>query len=100
MPMWYETAARSFAAEARPRGRQVADGAGEGLLGVEASVDRAALLAEPVGPRGVPPALRARDLHGQRAALVEVDRHPEEVLRGLREDLRQARGVDRVVARR
>ena len=39
------------------------------------------------------------DLHRQPAALLEIDVHAEEVLPGLGQDLRQARGGDRIVPR-
>jgi hypothetical protein len=79
--------------------RQVAHGAGERLLGLEAGVHRAALGAQRLRARVVAAALRTGDPNRQRAASLEVDVHPEEVLRGLGEDLRETGGGDRVVAR-
>jgi hypothetical protein len=87
------------AAEALARDREVAAGGGQRPARVEALVDPPPLCPQPVRrARAIRP-LGASDAPGQPAAGGQVHLQPEQVLRGLGEDLREAAGPLGIVAR-
>ena len=92
--MWYAASARSSRPSRRSANSQIARGARHRRGGVEALIDRAgAPPSQALDAVAAPAPALARDAAGVAAAGGHVDRHAEQVLRGLGENLGQAHGA-------